>query len=357
MLFGTFRYLLSHLVVIHHISPGISAWSGYYAVFGFYVLSGYLMTYILNRTYGFKMNGLTSYALNRVVRIYPIYWVALIIGLSTILAYPSTAKALNKVLIIPRSYSEWIYNLSIFGLAGSIKGGACKVRMIPPAWALHIELIFYLLIPVIGRNKRRAFSWLALSLVYTSYILFTNRHFWARYMPAASASLPFSAGTTVYYVLHETTIGARIKRICNSKKYGLVLLPCLSMAFIFNLFFAGILGHPKNLPFYISLFISILLVAFLAGIDHKKIPKALRRIDKFLGDLSYPIYLIHYQIAILMIVLLWKGVTPSRISDQREILLLVTVVTTNAAAVILHMIVEKNTSRIRDKIRGVRIDL
>jgi peptidoglycan/LPS O-acetylase OafA/YrhL len=49
-MFGFFRTLLALAVVVEHLGP--AHYVGPYAVFGFYVLSGYLMTLIMHETYG-----------------------------------------------------------------------------------------------------------------------------------------------------------------------------------------------------------------------------------------------------------------------------------------------------------------
>jgi peptidoglycan/LPS O-acetylase OafA/YrhL len=45
------------------------------AVFAFYTLSGYLMTRVLNERYGFTAAGTAAFALNRVLRLWPVYLV------------------------------------------------------------------------------------------------------------------------------------------------------------------------------------------------------------------------------------------------------------------------------------------
>ena len=62
-MFGIFRTLLALAVVVDHLG-GVHG-MGTYAVFGFYVLSGYLMTMVLHRTYGYSISGFSRYALNR----------------------------------------------------------------------------------------------------------------------------------------------------------------------------------------------------------------------------------------------------------------------------------------------------
>ena len=50
-MFGAFRYLLALLVVLIHVWPGFMLWTGVYAVFAFFALSGYLMALVLDRSY------------------------------------------------------------------------------------------------------------------------------------------------------------------------------------------------------------------------------------------------------------------------------------------------------------------
>ena len=78
-MFGTYRTLLAMMVVVFHLG-GVYA-LGYYAVFGFYILSGYLMTFIMQNNYGYSLRGRASYALNRFLRIYPVYWVSAVVSL------------------------------------------------------------------------------------------------------------------------------------------------------------------------------------------------------------------------------------------------------------------------------------
>lgn len=68
-MFGTYRTILALMVVFLHLGgvPRIGA----YAVFGFYCLSGYLMTLIMQTTYGYSFQGVIKYGINRFLRNYP----------------------------------------------------------------------------------------------------------------------------------------------------------------------------------------------------------------------------------------------------------------------------------------------
>jgi peptidoglycan/LPS O-acetylase OafA/YrhL len=55
-----------------------------------------------------------------------------------------------------------------------------------------------------------------------------------------------------------------------------------------------------HIGFYVSLLLSALLTASLMTIDPGQIPEKWRRVDDTLGDLSYPVFLTHFNVAILL---------------------------------------------------------
>ena len=64
---GSWRLLLAFLVAISHLWARMLHGPAAYAVWGFYLLSGYLMTHVLRTKYGFRPRGLLAYASNRVL--------------------------------------------------------------------------------------------------------------------------------------------------------------------------------------------------------------------------------------------------------------------------------------------------
>jgi peptidoglycan/LPS O-acetylase OafA/YrhL len=68
---GTWRFFLAAVVAISHLWAGMIDGPAAYAVWGFFVLSGYLMTLVLTTKYGTAPAGLRQFATNRLLRIYP----------------------------------------------------------------------------------------------------------------------------------------------------------------------------------------------------------------------------------------------------------------------------------------------
>ncbi len=110
-MFGIYRYGLAFCVAISHLWAGMLGGPAAYAVWGFYCLSGYLMTLILNEKYGFSGRGIGRFAVNRALRIYPAYYVVCI-GMFLLFYFkPGTAARLLPHLAMPSSAQGWRYSL------------------------------------------------------------------------------------------------------------------------------------------------------------------------------------------------------------------------------------------------------
>jgi peptidoglycan/LPS O-acetylase OafA/YrhL len=86
---GSFRLLLALLVVMAHLAEGTTFVShmGVFAVFGFYVISGYLMTLVLHEVYHFDFS---SFWANRFLRLFPTYYLVALASLLVVIHYCPT---------------------------------------------------------------------------------------------------------------------------------------------------------------------------------------------------------------------------------------------------------------------------
>src|SRR5215471_1808291 len=112
-MFGTYRYVLAALVVLSHSTPmigGVFHGYGLYAVMCFYVLSGYLMTTVLHTQYGFTRVGLLRYATNRALRLFPPYWLVLLLCL-VLAGQARFAAYLPPFMQWPIGASAWTKNI------------------------------------------------------------------------------------------------------------------------------------------------------------------------------------------------------------------------------------------------------
>ncbi len=330
---GTYRYILAHLVMVAHLAYTIGMWSGVYAVFSFFVLSGFLMAMVLDRTYPFDLGGTLRFAANRALRIYPPYLLALAIGLGVVLLDDTFARLLGNVRL-PRDPVEWLRNVGIFSLHLEPK---TTHRLVPPSWSLDIELCFYLLMAVgLGRSRKVVTVWIAASLAWTGYLIWSGASFPERYSSLAPSSLPYALGAGLHYYRDALT-----RAVAHPAHAAVAaLLYCVNVAIpdrIWpNEFMAG---------FYVSLALTCYLVAALTALDESRLPGWLRRIDTELGHLSYPVFLCHMPVAPL---LAYFGLAYTK--GWRLFWLALPLV--NLVSWLIHRASEQPLVALRDRVRG-----
>ena len=285
-----YRTFLALMVVALHLGgiPKIGA----YAVFGFYCLSGYLMTLIMQTNYGYTAKGMGKYALNRFLRIYPIYWISTLFSLGFIWYLgEGYTSSYHRSIYLPGDFSESIKNLMIFFPFRE------SPRLTPPAWALTVEIFFYILMGIgISKNRRTTMIWFIFSVLYHLSVLIFQLGWNHRYFTIFAASLPFSTGALIFHYKHEIT--KHLNKITGTP-YNYLPFILLSLILL-NWFFGIISSKSTGIFFYDNYILCALMVAVL--LDRKELPFINKRIDKWLGDFSYPIYLIHYQVGLLVLV-------------------------------------------------------
>ena len=266
---------------------------GAYAVFGFYILSGYLMTLVMQTTYGYNLSGIGKYAANRFLRIYPVYWVSLLLSVALIICLGNQyTSAYHASIYLPVDLNETLRNLLLFFPFRE------NPRLIPPAWALTVEIFFYIIIGLgVSRSKRITLHWFIVSAVYHLFVVVFQFGWEARYFTIFAASLPFSSGSIIFHYKEEITrLVSRLDGILYNS------LPCMLLIFILLNWYLGFISRNLEGWFFYSNFI---LCSAMVGVllSRSNLPFINRKLDRLIGDFSYPIYLIHYQVGIIVIVL------------------------------------------------------
>lgn len=329
-MFGTYRFLLATMVAAHHLlhwpHPGLGA----FAVFGFYLLSGYLITMVLSRTYAWSGTGLARFVSNRALRVYPPYWALAFCSLGVILAFPDTAESLNPRLQVPEGLREWRPNVLIFGLDLSK-----RPRLVPPAWSLHVELVYYLLMGLLlSRRGWIVAVWFVVSLAWTVHLVVDGAGWYARYFSGSAASIAFATGALIWF----------------TSKWFAWRPPAWSAWVSFFLFFghtlaAGLLWRDVRIEgFYVSLFLAGLAVFCLKDF---RLGGRLEHVDRRLGDLSYSVFLAHWPVAAVLV-----GLFPALDGDGR--IFAAGFAGSVIVALLVHALVERPINRLRDRIRAAR---
>jgi len=306
-MFGFYRTWLALAVMAHHL-VGVPL-IGHYAVHGFFILSGYLMTYVVINTYGGSAKGFLSFCINRAMRIYPAYWVILTCSVVLVVClggdYCSSYRA---SFYLPDTISVWLGNISL--VYPSFFPGEITPRLSPPTWALTVELFYYVAIALgVTGSWTRTKVLLVLSVMYfaSTYVLDLD-YVW-RYNNIAAGSLAFALGGVIYYKKEDF-----IAFLCKFKGFSpLFLLFLFTLNPIIAVCIDRFLGvDVDSFSFYLNYLLNFLIISSLIN---QKIPLLSRKVDKFIGDFSYPIYLMHWQVGALVSYILYdeavRGFTPA----------------------------------------------
>ncbi|MBT8410525.1 MAG: hypothetical protein KJP02_01835, partial [Octadecabacter sp.] len=91
---GALRFILASTVVLGHLFnvPHI----GHMSVFFFFVLSGYLMTFVMQRSYGYSISGWKAFWVNRILRLYPTYLIVVALSVVVLSVIPKDVSSVFR---------------------------------------------------------------------------------------------------------------------------------------------------------------------------------------------------------------------------------------------------------------------
>jgi peptidoglycan/LPS O-acetylase OafA/YrhL len=317
---GLLRFLLSICVVTSHCGSffNFPMMTGDVAVQIFYIISGFYMSIILNEKYNVKRNSYKLFITNRLLRLYPVYIIVLL--LTIVLFWVGSVKSnglyhgkLDLYFQTDLSMSALLTliftNIFIVGqdilmfLGLNLESGNLfftsnfhkhdpqlhTFLFIPQAWTLSVEIFFYAVAPfLITKGIRKVIIFILISLIIRFFIVyglgFNNDPWGNRFFP--NELLFFLLGYLSYYI--QSNFNLRFK----NPIYILVIFISLVFSILFYQSIPDF--YLKYNPFGIkqTLFILFFTVALPILFNYTKN----NRFDRFIGDLSYPIYISHMLI-------------------------------------------------------------
>ena len=359
---GWIRFLLAVAVVFHHSSApwGLPIVDGHQAVRLFYIISGFYMALILDRKYAATREGIWLFYSNRALRIFPVYWLvlgaaALFYGAAWIWMgnmperlgwYRPLVEAGHGTFLAGLGVSQ----LALFGLdwfncfdfqgstlawGGTVPDGrpAGFLCLVPQAWTLAVELSFYLFAPLLVRAKNG-------SLALLCAVGFAVRVGLWLWRPAETGSLgyfwfPLQLPFFALGILSYRWTGATrafwnsLARVWGSR----VLLLGLFLGY-------GLMPDGWDQAISCGL-LAVLMPGLLEGEG---------KWQKWFGELSYPIYVVH--ILVKWVILATRGVEKT---GQTEVSGFVLLAGSLLAAVILEKLVTTPLERKRqERSQGIR---
>jgi len=298
-MFGTLRLILAFLVVMSHAEIYLKVPSFYWfsqgtaALVGFFLLSGYLMKLIFIQKYQNKLNNCGKFWIDRWLRIFPHYYLYLIIIILWILLSHFSQlnwemlPVLAHITVLPLNFVN-LLQLQM------LKGWAYWALIIPQAWTLASEFQFYLILPFLLRRRWLEIIALVISLgifVMASFGILPTEAYGYRLL--AGNLFIFITGSLIYDIRHSKN--AKIsKYVVSTAWLGLVVLAII-------LKISGNLQVPLNGPVIFGFLILVPIIWLLSGIKNR------RNWDDFFSILSYGVFLNHYW---LLWVLDWLNIYP-----------------------------------------------
>lgn len=324
---GVLRLVLALSVVMSHgltTFLGVRLFDGAGAVWTFFAISGFLITVALNNKYAVGKWHLAHFYWNRVIRLYPAYWVWLALTLAAYLLIPDAFLTYQRFVVdgsvqasgfwadhahgasvgtlvvttlanITGFLSEALLYLGFNKASGTLTANprqnapiwAMGFMFIGQFWSIGVELFFYALAPLVTKNFLR----IAL-LFYLSASGYLEQAWigvgrWANlspaliYLQAPKFLWMFMIGSMLAHVFLHAKAPVR-------KNFWQPLTLLLVM-YAYVAWRSPILFPLQTFPWWLFAALTIVVPLLFTK-------TASNKLDRFAGDLSYPVYINHFII-------------------------------------------------------------
>ncbi|MFS2197905.1 acyltransferase family protein [Pseudomonas sp. Pseusp3] len=267
---GVYRLLLAVLVAVSHMGKTFMGLNpGVIAVISFLIISGFVMTSLIERNYT-APEKVGLFYLDRALRLYPQFLLYFAVSCAVIyFLLPGTPQAAELTLRnIAASLTIVPLGFYMFGAAGS--------WILPPAWSLGLEMCFYLVIPflIIYRARGVAFA-LSVVVFMAACLGFINTDLYG-YRLLPGVLFMFLCGSYLYKA--------------QPKDLAIAAGTAVAAALMFAAIMAGwIERRPFNAEVTAGIALGVPAVYLLTKLKF-------HRIDEFLGNISYGVFLNHYVV-------------------------------------------------------------
>ena len=366
---GSFRMLLATMVVVFHLGsllPDARRQAlihyeiGTNAVLVFFAISGYV---IASAYASFYLGRPWAFIANRCLRLYPTYLIALLIFVVVVHLSDGIINIKN-----PDTHGSYASDITL----GNVLANALLIvpfsnavtgvdahAFLSIAWAVRVEFLFYLvffglcLVALYLRwppERALAFSFGPLVALFVVQQLGVE--------PSQFQFIPYFAFGVAVQMLEVRLIGLEAAgrsrraslgeyraRIFGPAAAALISLALISWNHLSRPSFHTADGYERYvMPQYLLLL--VLLAAFVAQIwlshTHKEQLARFASLDKWLGELTYPLYLNHAIVVLALMAIVGPSIFAS----------IGGVVASIAFAVLVSVLTEPHIARLRERIRG-----
>lgn len=334
---GLIRFLLAISVLIAHSYPifGLKLLGGEGAVQAFYIISGFYMSFILNEKYIGNNGSYKLFITNRLLRLYPAYWVVLLLAVvvafitliqsngadfGKLQPYKEYAAYMNPISLIFLVLTNllMIFQDTVMFLGLDTSNGflffTTNFRLtdpplygfllVPQAWTIGLEIVFYLIVPFLAKKKWWIIGVLILASVLLRLFLYQNG---LKHDPWTYRFFP----TEIVFFLLGILSYKTYRKVQKFKPNTALLYTLFGLILCFTILFDRITMPGKSYMY---------LVTFSACMPFIFILSKKWKYDRYLGELSYPIYIAHLLVQTVLMLLnkedigIGKGLTLSAVT-------------------------------------------
>lgn len=142
-MFGFLRFFLACIVLLNHSPYNTYPFDlAVTAVVIFYMISGYTMGIKFNRYKATSSRPIFTFFIDRVLRVYPLYFYFVTLTVISVLIYDSPADISNKLSIVSLIHNYLLIPVNYYMFT-------LQPTLIPAAYSLALEEQFYLLMPIL----------------------------------------------------------------------------------------------------------------------------------------------------------------------------------------------------------------
>jgi peptidoglycan/LPS O-acetylase OafA/YrhL len=347
---GVIRFSLAFCVIAFHLVGTIQN-LGQLAVNFFYVISGFLITLVLNETYKFS---LLPFATNRFLRLYPAYYAVAAAGLLFTLCFAEhskfhiswTSTATNtdvaaNLLMFPWAFlADKVVAVNFLQL-DILQSSVPHHRLVPSTWSVGVEIACYFMLWLFTARRfwTSAFT-VAAAAIWQWHVVSEGLPLELNYFPVPAAMLPFGAGSMAYHLARKFQLRPLSR---NAALWTTIVTGFLFVAiWRQSLLSTNFIGSPN---YYLNTALAFLAMLLINRTRHQGLAGS---IDKWLGDLAYPVFLGQYVFGFIA----WEILGTDAPSRGWSVFALGSIITLVASIVIVKLVDHRliaSRNRVRER--------